>query len=101
MHLPLFNPQKTLSISLWLLLIPFLLFLYRVYQDVYNITVSPDSEWPFWLRITAKSVIMIVIPFAVSVINFLAKPMKLLNIIIAVVSLSVALLFTVVQIIDN
>jgi hypothetical protein len=101
MYFPLFNPNRALMISLWLLLIPFLLFLYRVYQDVYNIKVSADSEWPFWLRITVKSTIMIVIPFAGSIINFLAKPMKLLNIIIAIVSLSVALLFTVVQIIDN
>jgi hypothetical protein len=101
MQLPFFNAQRALRISLWLLLIPFLLFLYRVYQDVYNIKVSPDSEWPFWLRITVKSIIMIVIPFAASIINFLAKPLKLLNIIIAIVSLSVGLSFTVVQIIDN
>jgi hypothetical protein len=100
MRYPLVNAQKALRISLWLLLIPFLLFLHRVYQDIFNITVSPDSEWPFWLRITVKSIIIIVIPFTVAIINFLAKPMRVLNIVIAIVSLAVALLFTIVQITD-
>ena len=92
--------KKSIRISLWLLLIPFLLFTHRLLQDVFNLPASPDSSWPFWLRLTVKSIILIVIPLAVAIINFLAKPMKVLNVIIAIISASVALLFTIVQITD-
>ena len=92
--------KKSIRVSLWLLLIPFLLFTHRLLQDVFNLPASPDSSWPFWLRVSVKSIILIVIPLTVAITNFLAKPLKVLNVIIAIISASVALLFTIVQITD-
>jgi hypothetical protein len=56
------------------------------------------TSWPFWLRLSVKSIILIVIPFAV--INFKANSLTALNVIISVISASVALLFAIVQITD-
>ena len=96
----LWSAKKSLRLSLWLLLVPFSLFLHRLLQDIYNLPMSPDSSWPFWLRLTVKSIILIVIPLTVAVINFLSTPKKVLNFVIAIASALVALLFTVVQITD-
>ena len=101
-HTPesVWTAKKSIRLSLWLLLIPFLLFTHRLLQDVFDLPATPDSTWPFWLRVTVKSIILIVIPIAVAIINFLAKPRKVLNYIISIISASVALLFTIVQITD-
>ena len=92
--------RGSIRVSFLLLLIPFLIFTHRLLQDIFQLPASPDSSWPFWLRLTVKSIILIVIPFAVAIINFLAKPLKVFNVIIAILSASVALLFTIVQVTD-
>ena len=94
------SPRKSVTISLWLLLPAFLIFIHRLLQDIFDLPAAPDTLWPFWLRLSVKSIILIVIPFAVAIINFKAKPLTTLNVIIAVISASVALLFTIVQITD-
>jgi H+/gluconate symporter-like permease len=92
--------KNSARLSLFLLLIPFLLFLHRLLQDVLNVSVSSGSSWPFWLRVTIKAAILIGIPLAAAIINLLSVRMKALNIIIAILSASVALLFAIVMITD-
>ena len=100
MSTSVWNAKKSMKVSLWLLLIPFLLFLHRLLLDLFNLPASPDSSWPFWLRLTVKSIILIAIPLVVSIINLLPTPKKAINVIIAIVAAWVSLLFTIVQITD-
>lgn len=97
---PDLNAGRSATLSLLLLIIPFLLFIHRVVQDVLNVSLSSGWSWPFWLRVTLKSLILIVIPLTAAIINLLSTRMKAVNIVIAIVSASVAILFTIVMITD-
>ena len=124
LKLSILSAKKSAKASLWLLLIPFLIFISRAFQDIFNVPIPPDSwlevystQWPLWLRITVFITIVIVIPLIAVILNLLSiiwlqydHEQKVLNIsirirtinlIIIVVAGLVALLFIAVTITDG
>ena len=124
LKLTILSAKKSARASLWLLLIPFLVFISRVFQDILNVPIPPDSwleiysrQWPLWLRITIFITIVIVIPLIAVILNLFSiiwlqydREQKVLNIsirirtinlIIIIVSGLVALLFIATTITDS
>ena len=124
LKLSILSAKISARASLWLLLIPFLIFISRVFQEILNVSIPPDSwleiyskQSPVWLRITVFITIVIVIPLIAVILNLLSiiwiqydRKQKVLNIsirirtinlIIIIVAGLVALLFIAVTITDG
>jgi hypothetical protein len=120
LKLSILSAKKSARASLWLLLIPFLIFIGRLLQDIFNIPIPPGS-WlqalPSSLRITIFIIIVIVIPLTTVILNLLSITwlqydreqevlnisirMRMINLIIIIVAGLVALLFIAVMITDR
>lgn len=78
LKLTILNAKKSATISLWLLIIPFILLLGDIIQFAFHIMLPPWS-WlakysplmPLWLRLTISISIIIIIPLIVVLINIL------------------------------
>ena len=114
--LAIISSKKSLSISLWLLSVPFILFFSAMLEPVFHILVPPWSLlkayghlWPQWVRIAVFATVVIIIPLIAAGINLLAIVwfdydrkhkvfhiairVKLANIIILLIAGVLALLF--------
>jgi hypothetical protein len=124
LKLSILSAKKSARASLWLLLIPFLLFISRVFQEILNVSIPPGSwfeiysiQWPLWLRVTVFITIIIVIPLIAVILNLLSITwiqydreqkvlhisirMRTINLIIIIVAGLVALLFIATTITDG
>ena len=120
LKLSILSAKKSARASLWLLLIPFLIFIGRLLQDLFNIPMPPGSWFealPSSLRITIFIIIVIVIPLTAVILNLLSITwlqydreqevlnisirMRMINLIIIIVAGLVALLFIAVMITDQ
>jgi membrane protease YdiL (CAAX protease family) len=109
--------KKFTSVSLLIMLIPFLFFVSRVLQQLLSIPVLPDAwlekfsqDWPAWLRIVVFAAIVIMLPLTAVILNLLSlirlhhhkeeKGIRLINFIVITVAGLMALLFTTVMLAD-
>src|SRR5215218_1400756 len=114
------NPKKLTGGSLLLLLIPFLLFVSRFFQHSLRISIPPDvwlENASFnWLRVAMFAFTLILLPLIAIILNLVSlnqlrnterhtrvdvsTVVRLTNFIIIIVAGSVALLFTIVMLVD-
>jgi hypothetical protein len=73
------SSKKSMKISLWLLLIPFLILLTAMMDSLTNISLPPWSIlknyghlWPVWVRISIYVTMLIVIPATAAILNLLS-----------------------------
>jgi hypothetical protein len=78
LKLTILNAKRSDSISLWLLIVPFIILAGGVIQSVFHIMLPPwawlvkySPLMPIWLRISIFAIILIIIPGIVVLINFL------------------------------
>lgn len=78
LKLTILNAKKSATISLWLLLVPFIVLLGTIVQFAFHIMLPPWS-WlvkysplmPLWLRFSISAVVLIIIPMIAVLINVL------------------------------
>lgn len=79
LRLTILNAQKSAKVSLWLLLIPFIMLFGDFMQSVFHILIPPWS-WlvkysplmPVWLKILIFTTVVIVIPIIAVLLNVLS-----------------------------
>lgn len=123
LKLSILSAKKSARVSFWLLLIPFLFFASALLRQLLNISIPPDSlfeeyslHWSSWFRILIFSIVVIGFPLIAVILNLLSIiwlqydreqkvlnisiKMRTVNLIIIIVAGLVALLFTIVMIMD-
>ena len=108
--------KKFTSVSLLILMIPFLFFVSRLLQQL-SISILPDGwvekfsqNWSSWLRIIVFAAVVIILPLIAVILNLLSlirlqndkeqTGIRLINFIVITVAGLMVLLFTTVMLAD-